>query len=408
MGAGSLTISATIPTATNFSLNGSSSSVSLVAGSNISLATGASSITINVTGPKISFTQNSPLQQVGLPVASQNGLGSAILLGSSLFLDRVFIPGVINLSEIDMAGSFNFNNLGTTASGSVNRSIAVYSFVNSTSLASILSTTLGISFSGTSTTVGTNTAFSQVAGGWTQPGGVIIPMTFASSSLAPGDYVFGNILAFSAQAAGQASLFGVAANITTAGQTVGAVTGITSATLGGLSSGGLSSGSLFTSSSSNAAFATGAGKAFAFLSLSGATSTSYTSSTQTLAAVSESGTQIYAFSGTPAVVSLMSSGGLLAGSFVTASGSIGAVTNVGLAALGSTTINGITTGFPGFNYLGNSSVLTGGLFYAPFQNGVMSTGGIPANITLTTGTTAGLTTYGSTAAAQPWFCVVGQ
>jgi hypothetical protein len=102
----------------------------------------------------------------------------------------------------------------------------------------------------------------------------------------------------------------------------------------------------------------------------------------------------------------MSTGGLVAGSFITASGSLSAVTNVG-ATTAQTIISALSSTLPTFNYLGASSVLTGGLFYAPFQFGLMSTGGIPANITLTTGTTAALTTYGTTAAAQPWFALVG-
>jgi hypothetical protein len=61
------------------------------------------------------------------------------------------------------------------------------------------------------------------------------------------------------------------------------------------------------------------------------------------------------------------------------------------------------TSLPAFNYLGSqvSSLSVPGIF----MNGVYSTGGVPAAITLTN--TVSMTTVGSVAFAQPWFALVG-
>ena len=404
--------------------------LALVGGSNISLASasGAGSLTlsINVTGPKLSYTQNIPLQQVGEPLVSGSGTASQTMFGSSLFLERVFVHGVMNLSELDLAMSFSFAT--TSVSGSMNRSMVIYSFANSTSLASLLSTSQGISFTGSNTTTGASTAFSQVAAGWTQAGGVIVPMTFASSTLAPGDYVIGNLIAFSLGSSASASLFGAGNNVALAAQTVAAATGIasTAAAVTAFSAAPtvvavMSSNGLLAASALTASGIVSAQTAAASLAITNveATSTFASSASSTYSAWERmNAVARTVLTGATGTLGALSSGGLLAGSFHTASGSasvlsnsgtaaVAAVTNVALAVLGTTNIQGLTTSLPGFAYLGASSVLTGGLFYEPFQNGVMSTGGIPAAITLTTGTTAGLTVYGSTAAAQPWFALVG-
>jgi hypothetical protein len=273
-------------------------------------------------------------------------------------------------------------------------------------------------------------------------------MTFASSTLAPGDYVVGNLVAFSLASSASASLYGVADNVALAGQTVSAVTGITSASLGALSSGGLAAVSALTGTTNitvnsealgagSAVTGTVAGSVLTGLSSLGTASAGITNWFITKASTNVASTTIATATNIPVaqmslVVSVgtaagsvisavragsiitgttaataLSAAGYSAGSFVGTSGSFGAVTNVGLAALGGTTINAMTTSVPSFNYLGASSVLTGGSFYAPFQGGVMGTGGVPAAITLTTGAANALTTYGSTAAAQPWFAMIG-
>ena len=396
----------------------------VLSGSNITISTGASSIQIiGPVLPSLSFIENMNMQEVEIPLVSGSGTASQTMFGSSLFLDRLFVPGVMHLSEVDLAMSFAFAT--TSVSGSMNRSFVVYSFVNSTSLASLISASLGISFTGSNTTTGASTAFSQVAGAWTVAGGVIVPMTFASSSIAAGDYVVGNLLAFSLASSASASLFGVVAKALTS-QSISAVTAITSATLGALSSGGLAAVSALTGTTNVTvtSMAVHAGSALTALTQNATNNVSWFVSRASSASTSvASATSSFTFVEAPFVGSLgttagsiitgstaataFSAGGLSAGSFVGTSGSLSAVTNVGVAALGSTTVNNLSTSLPGFNYLGASSVLTGGLFWQPFDAGLMSTGGIPANITLTTGTTAGLTVYGSTAMQQPWVALIG-
>jgi hypothetical protein len=427
VGALTVTLNASSNALANVSLlNGSSGALSIVAGLNIGLSTNASNITISVTGPRMSYTANVPLQQVGEPMASGSGTASQTMLGSSLFLDRVYLHGYMNLSEIDMAMSMAFAT--TSVSGSMNRSMVLYSFVNSTSLASVLSASQGISFTGSNTTTGASTALSQVAAGWTVAGGIIVPMTFASSSIAPGDYVMGNIVAFSLASSASVSLFGIGNNVSLAAQTVAAATAIasTAAAVTAFSAAPtvvavMSSNGLLAASALTASGIVSAQTAAASLAITNveATSTFASSASSTYSAWERmNAVARTVLTGATGTLGALSSGGLLAGSFYTASGSasvlsnsgtaaVAVVTNVAVAALGTTSIQGLTTSLPAFQYLGASSVLTGGSFYEPFQNALMSTGGIPAAITLTTGITAGLTVYGSTAAAQPWFALVG-
>ena len=74
-----------------------------------------------------------------------------------------------------------------------------------------------------------------------------------------------------------------------------------------------------------------------------------------------------------------------------------------LAALGTTSINGITTSLPSFVYLGATSATAGAPGY--FQNGVFSTGGIPVAITLTAN--ASMISSGTGGVNQPWFALIG-
>src|SRR5271166_5714298 len=135
---------------------------------------------------QLSFTQNSPLRQVGVPVATASTTsGVAMAFGSSLFLDRMYLHGPMNLSECDMAISVAMATAASSTGtyGSVARTLVIYSFSNSTKLASFLSTTWATTFVATSVTSGALTNFSDIVPGWTQAGGVIVPMTFASSEL---------------------------------------------------------------------------------------------------------------------------------------------------------------------------------------------------------------------------------
>ena len=164
---------------------------------------------------QLSFTANSPLQAVGnVVVSASTTSGVAMAFGSSLFLDRLYIPGPMNLSEVDLALSMAMATAASSTGsyGVVARTLVVYTFGNSTSLGSLYSTSQSITFVGTSTTTGGLTNRSNLVAGWTQAGGVIAPMTFASSALAPGDYVFGNLISFSGSANATISLFGQVAN----------------------------------------------------------------------------------------------------------------------------------------------------------------------------------------------------
>lgn len=322
---------------------------------------------------QLSFTQNSPLQQVGNAILSASATSGALVFGSSLFLDRVYVPGPMNLSEVDVAISLSMSSSATAGLwGSMNRSFVVYSFSNSTKLASLYSTSLGITFNGSTTTTGASTALSQVLAAWTAAGGVVVPMTFASSELAPGDYVFGNLIAFSGSTSASISLYGAIANSIAAAQTVGAVTNTTQTAAKTIVT---NIGSIATGNAGNVGWLNSFGS----------------STTSSLPSSTVFSTDAYIQ--LPLLTSYASSAVTL--------------NTAAPTALGSTTINAATTLLPAFNYLGASSTLTGGLYFQPFQNGLMSTGGVPAAITLTTGTTAALTIYGSTAAAQPWFGLVG-
>src|SRR5579863_3425846 len=127
---------------------------------------------------QLSFTQNSPLQQVGIPLVSASiTSGVAMAFGSSLFLNRMYIPGPMNLSECDMALSMAMATAASSTGsyGSFARTLVVYTFSNSTKLASLYSTSQGVTFVGTSVTSGALTNFSNIVPGWTQAGGVIFP-----------------------------------------------------------------------------------------------------------------------------------------------------------------------------------------------------------------------------------------
>src|SRR5580692_9107494 len=160
---------------------------------------------------QLSFTNNSPLQGIGNVIASASTTsGVSMAFGSSLFLDRLYVPGPMNLSECDLALSMAMATAASSTGtyGSFARTLVIYSFSNSTLLASVFSTSKSVTFVGTSTTSGALTNYSNLVAGWTQAGGVIFPMTFASTVLAPGDYVIGNLISFSGSANATVSLFG--------------------------------------------------------------------------------------------------------------------------------------------------------------------------------------------------------
>ena len=192
-----------------FTLNGTTNSVSLSAGNNISLAIGASSISISAIPqtsltsnlpPRLSFTQNMLLQKaapVSIGVIASTGITAASAannpFGSSMSLQRIFVPAVMSLTEVDLAFGIAFpaTNQGQ---GSMSQSFEIYSFGNSTSLASVMSASRTVSWASGTTTAGTISSLQQ---GWA--GNNIQPFTFPASSLSAGEYAVGHLLSWAAQ-----------------------------------------------------------------------------------------------------------------------------------------------------------------------------------------------------------------
>jgi len=419
---------------------------------------------------KISIFQNHSFGMVNnvqvSGVVTSGATSTANSFGSSLLLQRVFLPAAMTLTEVDLAHNISFA-VTNSGAGQMSQSLVLYSFVNSTQLTSVLSISSSWSWSsGTSTTAGA-TSLTQFQGGWSGP--LVHPMTFGSTSTTAGEYVVGHLLNFSASSTNwSVSLYG-ADGLCTSTTQVAAASGVTSATLGAMSSGGLLAASALTASTSTAITAftvapsvasvntsgglvagsavTGIssyGAAFLALSTSGnasaftiSASSGSLSSFNSAASISATGTaksetialvgasansNIVSTLGTVAGshitgtttvsvlsnagtlgINVLSSGGLLAGSFFTASGSLSAVTNVGLAALGSTTLTGINPADTVFSVQNTGSVFSTA-FPSQFLAGIMSTGGIPAAITLTS---TNITISGSQVFNQPWFCLAG-
>ncbi len=391
---------------------------------------------------RISVTQNIPFQHLA-QVTSVVGpaVNSApVGLGSSLFLQRLFVPGMMVLSEIDLALGLSFPGTSLGA-GAMYRSVVIYSFSNSTLLASLTSTT-GSSFWLTGA-AGVGSSATQFQAGWA--GSVIAAFTLPNAvTLAPGEYVIGNMLEFSQlTSAWTVSLFGAsAAAITSSGASV-------------LSSAGLASGIVITNTSMSLASAaitafSAAPTAVSVVPTAGlVTGSAFTSSAATAVLegantvqkiVGEAGatfittlslgTQIVSFASqtvlnAAVVAQAIGGGGLVSGYFVSTSSSVSAIGNAGtggsafLSTLGMTTGSVLTSAtfvpaatgvglssLPNFAYFGN---IIGSLptFPSAFVAGIYSTNSPPASLTLTTG--AGLTTnWGSGGFVQPWFCLIGE
>ena len=340
---------------------------------------------------QLSFTQNQALSLATAVVATASATSGATMFGSSLFLQRIYVPGPMNLSEVDMAMSFALTTSATSKTwGSINWSFAVYSFSNSTKLVSLYSSALGISWNGSNATSGTAQAFSVCDAAWSAAGGVIVPMTFASTELAPGEYVIGNLLAFSASSTATLSLFGAMENT--------AVTSVVLMNTGSLAV-NMGTGTLGSTALGSSFIAAQMSTNFSGLTFYSSISTNTASTAANLSLLSASVTASSAGQQASLIFNQSASSLLTKVSM-----------NVSAVTLNTSTIQvtmataAPSVTIPGFNYLGASSAVG-----APsaFVHGLMSTGGIPAAITLSTGTANALTTYGSTAAAQPWIALVG-
>lgn len=391
VGAGTVTISAS--GGAGFTLNGTTNSVSIVAGSGISISSNASTITIGEVPGRISFTEVFPFQEASpVSIATLTASGSTYAsatnnpFGSSFSLQRIMIPAVMSLTEVDLAFGINFP-ASNSGQGSISQSFIIYSFGNSTSLASVLSASRAVSWASGTTTSGTASSLQQgwgdIAGGNSQFN--VQPFTFAASSLAPGEYVIGHLMSWALSTTNWTlSVFG-------GPQAVSSLTGMSVA---------LQSGSIFTASVSTAITAhTVAPTQGVAISLSRTSAfarvQTSTSSTQTVALTAFSaaplGVSVISNAGTGAI-NVLSSSGLSSGSFFTAStaGTIASLTSYNFAYNGTFAMSTAST--------------QNTYQWGQFQQGIMSTGSVPVAVTLST---SAVIASGSLALIQPWFALLG-
>lgn len=407
-------------------------------------------------GP-LKVTYNFPMQQIAGTVVSKAGtVTGSDGVGSSLFLQRIVIPMMMSVSEIDIALSIGFPATNQGA-GTMSRSFVVYSMGNSTSLASIMSGS-GTSAWGTGTsTAGASSSLTQFQGGWSSP--LIQPMTFNSSTLAEGEYVVGQLFNFAqGSSTWTINLYGAnaissilasaATNLTSASLSAASTFATASSALTAFTAAPVVANAMLSNAMSAAAnhvvSATVSSYASQFIALSltsplvawtisqsmtvaslstvsslmsGANwsiSSSATAKTDNVAIVGQSSNSnivsavglatvaaslITAATGSSAVLANSSTAGFSAMiSHTTAS--IAAVTNVALGALSSSTL--AQAALPNFGFIGTGST-TSNYPYA-FVAGVMSTGAVPAAITLTS---TAVNYSGSAAFMQPWFQLCG-
>lgn len=397
------------------------SQTTLVAGSGISLTSGGSSITIVNTGPPVKLIQNFDLHNAAGTVVSKAGTVTGTAgVGSSLFLSRITAPCVMSLTEIDVAMSIGFPATNQGA-GTMSRSMVIYSFGNSTSLASVMSVSGTSAWQTGTSTSGAVVSLTQFQGGWSTP--LIQPFTFASTSLAPGEYVVGQLFNF-AQGSSTWTLafYGdqAASSVLANSFSAAAGSGVTGTVAGSLVTGtaagsgvtGVAAGSVITGLQ--------AGSVITAITQNATNNISWFVSRATSAVTSvASATSSFTFLEAPFVGSLGTAAGsgvtgTLAGSGITGVAAGSVIT--GLAAAGSA-ITGVTAGsvltasgsvtaaqltIPNFGYIGTGSTTSG--FPTWFAAGIMSTGAVPTAITLTS---TAVTYSGSAAFQQPWFALVG-
>ena len=356
--------------------------------------------------PKISVTQKTPLQLIAGTIVSKAGTVTGTAgVGSSLFLQRLYLPAAMSLTEIDCLLSIGFPATSQGA-GTMSRSMAIYSFGNSTSLATVVSASGTSAWNTGTSTAGASSSLTQFQGGWSSP--LIQPMTLASSTLAAGEYVVGQLFNF-AQGSSTWTLNFYGA-VPASSLLASAATNLTSATLGAMSV-ALVAGSGITGISSYAS-------QFLALSTAGSLTAFILSQTASSAAssfsgpISTGGSQLalsitntaksvsFQLKGESSNSNIVSSIGVNAGSVVNGSTTLGAVTNVALGALNSSTLAQLT--LPNFGYIGTGSTTSN--FPTVFMVGIMSTGAIPTAISVTA---AAVTMSGSVAYQQPWFRLIG-
>ncbi len=334
------------------------------------------------------MTQNVDLGRVAGTIVSKAGTVTGTAgVGSSLFLQRILIPAQMSLTEIDVAMSIGFPATNQGA-GTMSRSMVIYSFGNSTSLASVASASGTSAWQTGTSTSGAVVSLTQFQGGWSSP--LIQPMTFASTSLAAGEYVVGQLFNF-AQGSSTWTLafYGVQA----------------ASSAGALSSGGLLAGSAFTGTtnitvnSESIAAASGINA----LTQNATNNISWFVSRATSGVTSvASATSSFTFLEAPFVGSI----GTVAGSIITGTTQQTALSNSGLSAFSflsaTTSLSAAALTLPNFGFIGTNSTTSG--FPTAFIAGIMSTGAIATAITLTS---AAVTFSGSIAFQQPYFALIG-
>lgn len=373
VGAASVTISVPAPaygtqslSAGANSVTGTAVSLALVAGNNVSLATataaGALTVTIsNLLASKVSFTQNMRLQDIGGSIANATGTVTGTAgFGSSLFLHRLFVPAAMTLSEVDLAMGMSFPATNQGA-GTMSQSVVIYSFGNTSSLASVGSASGTFAWATGTTTAGGNTSLTQYQGGWSVP--KIHPLTFGTSSISAGDYVVGNLINFAqGSSTWTIQLLGALASITNSVtlSNVTSVSGVTTNMISAVAS--LGPLNLYELSSNT--FAGSAASAIA-------TATSISTKSFSI----QARTLLTASTSTTGVSAVNTSTQSIVPQYLT---------------------------IPNLVYIGTGAATSA--LPSVFIAGIMSTGAIPVAITLTS---TAVTYFGTPAGAQPYFALIG-
>lgn len=403
----SLNITPIPPTVSAFGTGAATSTgtIVLAAGNNITLNTGASSITIvgPAAGapPAISYIENVNSALIGTIAFKSQTITGALGFGSSLFLHRLMIPGPMTVTEAFAAMALSFNTTSDGA-GTISRSLGIYSFGNSSSLASVTSVSGSSAWTTGTSTAGAATSLTQYQGGWS--GNCIHPMTFGSFSLAAGEYVVGNLFNFAQLSSSWTlSLFGARAVVTGA-TFFNTATSIAFTTAGAVSIATIA-GSGITGVSSYAsqflALSTaGSLSAFTFQGTVSTGTSSQVLSVSTLQVTVTNSAKSCSFQlvGNQANSNLISSIGVNAGSVINGLTTIGAMTS---ASIVTALLNNAQTNIvANFRFIGTSS--TTAQFPDVFVVGQMSTGALPTAITLTSAAVSFQPTLG-----QLWFALAG-
>lgn len=346
------------------------------------------------------MTQQGPLDNIGLPNLTKTGTVTGTAgFGSSLFLQRITIPSPMSLTEIDCAMRIAFN-ASSDGAGTMSRSLAIYSFGNSSSLATVCSASGTSSWNSGTVTAGASTSLTQFQDGWALGGAglaplpIIQPFTFAATQITGGEYVVAQLFDFAqVSSTWSVSLFGP----------LGKATNSLSSWIGAAASGitGTAAGSGVTGVSSYAsnflALSTaGSLSSFLFQGTASTAASSQTLSVSTLNVTLTNSNKSCSFQlgGVQSNSNIVSSIGVTAGSILTGLTAGSMMTNSQAITLAATSL-------PSIRFIGTGSGSSGAS--GQFIAGTMSTGAIPVSIALSS------TAVSYTAAnyRQPWFALVG-